>query len=78
MAQGLYLGERYAMEKNSAGLPERTDWLDQRMENSMPKEVVKARKIKWGTMKRRLVVSLYKPNSRADKSLIERIKERGS
>lgn len=66
------------MEKNSKVLPERTNWLEQRVEKSMLNEVVKTMKIKWGTMKRRLMVSLYKPNSRADESLIERIKERGS
>lgn len=66
------------MEKNSEVLPERTNWLEQRVEKSMLNEVVKTMKIKWGTMKRSLMVSLYKPNSRADESLIERIKERGS
>lgn len=52
--------------------------MEQRVEKSMLNEVVKTMKIKWGTMKRRLMVSLYKPNSRADESLIERIKEKGS
>lgn len=36
------------MEKNSEVLPERTDWLEQRVEKSMLNEVVKTMKIKWG------------------------------